>query len=272
MAFHIAVLGDLHGRIYDALQLCLAWEKKHGITLDLILQCGDFGVWPFNHRIDKATKRHAVHDIRELGFSEFLQPSPKLDALFGALKANILFVPGNHEDFEYLRECANGWEKDTIYPIDAYRRLWRLKNGRAFELTKGKETIRIAGLGGIDNSTRKKRYSSDAYIDGKHADKLMHERFDIFISHDSPKDACVQGAGSPDVTRVLKARNPAYAFFAHYGKGPHDVKIPGCSTRIYRLNDVYHGHEPKQQSIGIITWHDKTKHEFCYVSKEKNSS
>ena len=247
----IAILGDLHGKIYEALNACRQWEIKTGKQLDLILQLGDMGIWPFEERIDKATKSHLKKDPLELGFKEFYNPSERVKDVFSQLKANLLFVTGNHEDFQYLKECST---ESPIFPVEPSKRLFCLKNGQVYTFNK----LRIAGLGGLDEQNRPGRYLPEAYIHEKDAEKLLKEKFDIFISHESPKDACIQGIGSEDITRILKKCQPEYAFFAHYSTGPQTITIPGCKTKIYHLN----GFNYKKGLISVLSWEKK---EFNYA-------
>jgi len=249
----IAIFGDLHGKIFEGLSICRQWEVHTGKQLDLILQLGDMGIWPFTEKADKATRRHAKKDSGELGFQEFYTPSERVKDLFSQLQANLIFIPGNHEDFEYLKECAT---ESPIFPVEPSKRLFCLKSGGIYQFGN----LKIAGLGGIDKNNRKGKYHPAAYINEKDAEKLLNEKIDILITHESPTDACVPGKGSEDITCILRKSQPAFAFFAHYNEGPATAEITGCKTKIYHLNK-YH-HETQSISWGILSWE---KQEFEYV-------
>lgn len=64
----IALFADLHGRILLAFKLIERLQKERNIKIDLVLQCGDLGVFPTISNLDKATLRHAKRDTSELGF------------------------------------------------------------------------------------------------------------------------------------------------------------------------------------------------------------
>jgi len=54
----IAVIGDIHGKIFRLLSLCARWQEIEKKKLDLVLQAGDFGIWPDPEHLDSATRRH----------------------------------------------------------------------------------------------------------------------------------------------------------------------------------------------------------------------
>lgn len=247
----IAILGDLHGRIYEALNACRQWEIKNSKQIDIILQLGDLGVWPFPERADKATRTFAEKYSSEYGFREFHNPSERVKKLLSELKANLIFVTGNHEDFQYLAECTT---KEPVFSIEPLKRIYCLKNGQVYNF----KNIKIAGLGGLDAKNRPGKYLPEAYIQKKDAKKLLKEKFDIFISHESPKDAAIQGSGSEEITRILKKCQPEYAFFAHYREAPETITISDCKTKIHHVHAIFH---KKQTRIGILNWEKK---EFNY--------
>ena len=94
------VLGDLHGRILPAFALARAWQREHAEPLAGLLQVGDLGWFPFPHRLDRATKRHAQRDGMELGAQLVIHPSSEADALFDQpdVPGPLWFVAGNRDD------------------------------------------------------------------------------------------------------------------------------------------------------------------------------
>lgn len=90
------------------LRLCKRWEAEHGVPIDFVLQVGDFGVWPEPWLVvDEATRRFAEKDPDEISFPEYSEATEESVAFFaddGARRfsAQVFFVKGNHEDFEYL--------------------------------------------------------------------------------------------------------------------------------------------------------------------------
>ena len=67
---NIAILADVHGRILLAFKIVERYQRETGEQIDLILQCGDVGIFPQVDRLAKATRRIAEQDPTELGFAE----------------------------------------------------------------------------------------------------------------------------------------------------------------------------------------------------------
>ena len=49
----IAVFADVHGRILLAFKLVARYQRETGEHIDLILQCGDMGIFPDIATLDK---------------------------------------------------------------------------------------------------------------------------------------------------------------------------------------------------------------------------
>ncbi|XYI03622.1 metallophosphoesterase [Sorangium sp. So ce1128] len=131
----IAVLGDVHGHLTLVYQLLRRWQRETGRALDLILQVGDLGAFPPPFRLDRATKRFAESDPDELGFAAYHDGSPEADAILGPdvppdqrISADLVFIRGNHEDFEFLAEAGAGY--DAPVPVDAYDKILYLRPHR----------------------------------------------------------------------------------------------------------------------------------------------
>jgi hypothetical protein len=50
--------GDIHGAMDRLYQDVFKFEAAFGVRFDYILHVGDFGIWPDQSRIDKATRYH----------------------------------------------------------------------------------------------------------------------------------------------------------------------------------------------------------------------
>src|SRR5262245_48103138 len=125
MALTYLVFGDLHGRVLPAFRLALAWQREHGERVAGLLQVGDLVYFPDPSRLDKATRRHALHDPQELGAGQLANPGPEADALFAEpdLPEALWFTAGNHEDFEALEAVAHGGgHTPDDFPVDYYGR------------------------------------------------------------------------------------------------------------------------------------------------------
>jgi len=103
---NIAIFADVHGRILLCFKLCARWEKETGEKIDLILQCGDLGVFPDPSWLDGATKKHALKDPEEMGYYYyFTDPGKEVinasglaryrreaEAVLGMTSCNLVFV------------------------------------------------------------------------------------------------------------------------------------------------------------------------------------
>ena len=95
-----AVFGDIHGAFDEMFNACLWYEEKHNTRIDYILQTGDFGIWTEESQFDRATLKFMKDDISELGASVYIKGKKKAPI-------PVIFIPGNHEDFEIIKRCRN---------------------------------------------------------------------------------------------------------------------------------------------------------------------
>ena len=54
----ICVAGDCHGQILELYRGIQSFEEILGEDFDLVLQVGDFGIWPDAEKIDRASRNH----------------------------------------------------------------------------------------------------------------------------------------------------------------------------------------------------------------------
>ncbi len=226
----IAVFSDLHGRIFLALKLVERLQRERNIKIDLILQCGDVGIFPNLDQLDKATLKHAKHDPTELGFHRyFIKPQQGLKALFNKLAADLVCVRGNHEDHEFLNQL----EAQTGRPrfaVDCYQRIFICKTGKLQTFQIDDAHINIVGIGRIGLAAHKKISTNQKYIQlyekaaletlKKHS-KVKQEGIDILITHDSPLDFVDKGFGMSEIRDFLMSHQPIYHFFGHTGTPYH---------------------------------------------------
>lgn len=141
-----AVFGDIHGRVLLMLQLVERWQAETGGRVDAILQVGDFGAFPDVGRLDRATSRHAARDPDELGFSAMLAGASAIERiLVGTAAPPVLFIRGNHEDFDWLA----GFSRPAA--VDPWGRVTFLPDGQIadLEVQDAPAPLRVAGFGGI---------------------------------------------------------------------------------------------------------------------------
>lgn len=268
----IAVFGDLHGKILLAYKLCQRWQKEHKEKLELILQVGDLGVWPDLTKLDKATVRHIEADENELGFLDFVNGSETLDSMFLSKDSDALpdiyFIKGNHEDFDFLNTCVD--KRHTSAPIDAYRKINYIANGRAYTHAKGNEKIIVGAFGGVDKSTIQKpeRKHPDAYFTDKEIQELsLNREINILLTHHG--STTKNDVFSEKINTLRTRLSPQYHFYGHMHKEAPIIREG--STFLVQLNLLGFRKESGRlanQAFGILDWHDRDNNKFEFANDE----
>lgn len=222
----ILVFADLHGRILLCLKLAERLQRERNIQVDLILQCGDVGIFPNIQQLDKATIKHAKRDSTELGFSHyFLKRHPQATVLLEKLACDLVCVRGNHEDHEFLNQL----EAQTQLPrfaVDCYQRIFICKTGKLQTFEINKTRLNLVGIGRIGLPAHKKISTNQTYIQWyektlleklKQHPQVKQEGIDILITHDSPLDFVTPDFGMPEIHDFLMHHQPIYHFFGHTG-------------------------------------------------------
>ncbi len=259
----IAVLGDLHGHVNLALSLLVEWKKQTKRDIDGILQVGDFGVFPDPGAIDKATKKFAANDPEEMGFLDYVMRSEHGDMHFGPegnfSETDIYFIKGNHEDFEYLAQFE---QRKTPTPIDMYGHINYVANDQVFSISNDSVTSTIAGLGGLDTHTTKRRrpYHNTA----KDYTNLMTRNFDVLLTHEDFMNER-SSHGSPRLKELIDIKQPKYHFLGHIKTNQHAL-LQG-RTESYHLDDVTLAHQNQLSPYcaGILSINKDTS-SFEYIS------
>jgi hypothetical protein len=260
------VFGDLHGRVLPAFKLAQAWSREHGIALAGLLQVGDLGYFPDPGRVDKATRRHAEKDSLEWGVRLIAQPSQEADAVFAEETGPgaLWFTPGNHEDYELLKECERdaGREADS-FVVDAYGKVRCIRDGHVVELPGG---LRAGALWGIDDRAprARERIPPLGRIRTRATTTLSCARFDVLLTHESPRDAILDDSGSEEIGAVIRCARPAFAFFGHYHGTGHRVEGDFGETCVYHLSHLELRSRAEEGSVGVLTW-DGGAGEFAYL-------
>jgi hypothetical protein len=263
------IFGDLHGRILPAFRLALAWQREHGERLAGLLQVGDLGFFPDPSRLDKATKRHAEEDPLELGAQLVALRSREADTIFAEpdLPEALWFTAGNHEDHAVLDALAHGagCTRDD-YPVDFYHRVRCVRDGHVITLPGG---LRVGAMWGIDDQAPNARRKTPARgrISQRSATMLSCENFDVFLTHESPRDAMIVGSGSDAITSVIELAHPAFAFFGHYHGDTRFDPSDFAPTRVFHLHGLEfreRGGCAETNSTGVLHW-DGQNGRFEYV-------
>jgi Icc-related predicted phosphoesterase len=267
----IAFVGDVHGCVLHALGALVALQTHRGIRLDAAIQVGDLGAYPTSDRMDRPSRRFAAENPAQNDFFRLLDPPPPLSAAVRRALARtppVLFVSGNHEDFEWLTSLHEA-AGDSIVPVDPLSAFRHVECGHQ-AVVAGQ---RIAFLGRIE---------SPGYMDlddTAHASLLAAApgSVDILVTHDGPHGMCQdwRGAteGSVKLAELIEHLQPRLHVSGHYHheNGPRRYR----RTRSYALAElVYpktnrrrpHRANPEQRvapgSIGLL---DTETHAFEYI-------
>jgi hypothetical protein len=257
----IAIVGDVHGHLGLMYAILGRWQREQARSIALILQVGDLGTFLPGGELDPATKRFAARDPEELGFGEFAgnQPPPTLlDP-----RPPLVFIPGNHEDFEYLAACeARAAAASPIYSVSADGRISALRSGRVWTFQTNEERVRVAGVSGAAGLVRKNSRHERAHLreeDALALAMLGRGAFDILISHDRPDRPgdLVRGraAGSESLRLAIAEAAPRFAFHGHHNVG---VRWSLGSTEVIGLSDCGYDHRRGWRvdldGITIVEW------------------
>jgi hypothetical protein len=260
------VFGDLHGRVLPAFQLTKAWSREHGVSVTGLLQVGDLGYFPDSSRFDRATRRHAERDALEDGARLVAQPSEEADAVFAGERCPeaMWFTAGNHEDYDLLKELeSRAGRQANSFTVDAYGKVRCIRDGHVAELPGG---LRVAALWGIDDKAPRARrhIPPRARISHRGTMALGAARYDVLLTHDSPRDAVLIDNGSEEIAAVIRRAQPAFAFFGHYHSTGRQVDGDFGATRIYHLSHLELRSRAEEGSVGVLTWADGAG-EFGYL-------
>jgi hypothetical protein len=241
------VFGDLHRRVLPTFRLAQAWSREHGVALDGLLQVGDLG----DSRSDTAAGRRAGGDEADAVFADEACPRA------------LWFTAGNHEDFEVLkaRERSAGRGAES-FAVDAYGKLRCLRDGHVAGLPGG---LRVGALWGIDRDAPR-RVPPGARISRRAAAALGGARFDVLLSHESPRGAVLVDQGSEAIGAVIRSARPAFAFFGHYHRTGGRVEGDFGATRVYHLGHLELDSRAEEGSVGVLTWDEgASAGDFAYL-------
>jgi hypothetical protein len=256
----IAFVGDTHGRIVSLYSYLLAWQDRTGVTLDGVVQVGDFNV------MRGITWEGATyHDFGKLWDGEYQVPIPTWVCL------------GNHEDFGLaarwvaeperipnLRLMPDGCITDVLgvkmgavwgnFSPKSYNQPARVQRARQNVNFKGDRPKYISHIdhGAIDRlmSQVSARLipvpgpSEEDTANGYVAEFKRQVMMDVLISHDAPScfrpqfkktisdeelrhimglDTDEKLGGCPGLTQIIEKFHPAYHFFGHFHTRDEEV-------------------------------------------------
>jgi hypothetical protein len=280
---HFLIFGDLHGRVLPAFALAAAWSLAHDVPVAGLLQVGDLGYWPEAYPLDEPTRKFAEDDPTELGVRLVIEPSAAAEAVFFGPEAarvpgGLWFTAGNHECFEALEER----ERDAAREADSFRvdsdyygRLWCIRDGHVETLPGN---LRVGALWGIHGKpVMGGEKPPRAFIQRRQATALQGCRFDVLLTHDSPRGAIRRvdgreerlGEGSEEIAALLRAARPRFAFFGHRQGVGGPIQGDFGPTQVFHLSGMELGRRagneryPEKNCVGVLTWAgDESRFEY----------
>lgn len=249
----------------------MCWQLKHQEFLDGALIAGDLGCFPDSSKFDDATQRWVDRDSEEAGFSEyFTRPKRQVQSLieenedlgpYSEVRCPVLFVPGNHEDYDYLSNAKENHRdgadlKNTFY-VDCYQKFLCIDDGHTATLW-GQDgcSITIGGLWGIRFTQQGAPYQINP--EAVEQLKTTKKEIDVLLTHDAPLGIFPQ-RGSPEIAEIIRERQPDFHFFGHVE--PKDKKHcyadPDLPTESWIFEDLSFGRKMNENlagSMGVLTW------------------
>ncbi len=219
----IGMLGDAHGHVFHALAVLLQWQLRAKRRLDLIIQVGDLGVWPFPERADAATRRFGALDPGEFDWRRFIDAGEDRAEDVSLIRQQfckpILFIRGNHDDNAWLRELGGGNSKPVAAdPFDLFH---YVPDGTRLDYGG----VTMAFLGGIDVSRESPKALRNDALEAL-CDMAPGE-VDLLITHDGPlglaKNRRGEVRGPHRILTLVETLRPRYHAFGHH----HHMIGPG---------------------------------------------
>ncbi len=284
------------------------WEETHGERIVQALSVGDLGIFRSFHHMDRASQRWARKHPEELGFSKLffgfdptthkLERHPMTAEVLSRARADLHFVPGNHEDHQYLGMLWERYATSLDQPI-AVDRDWEgdaagrydedefWGHGRIHVLP---QSNCVAIPGPLDEVTWEPRYEVQvralnalrAYTMRSDWSTGRDERIDILLTHETYKWR-LEGFdrthrrddwGSGKLRDLILRAGPRYHFFGHHHRYYPEVELShdrGGVTRSVGLNQVIfqtRDSNISQGSFGILHISDPDDMRFEIVDDD----
>jgi Icc-related predicted phosphoesterase len=187
------VFGDLHGTIRAMYVRAESWSRENAQRVDLILQVGDFGVYPLPERQEpKKIEQYGPGEYAKLAAESWAAPIP------------TYFCKGNNEDYEALEQ--------PLLPGLHY-----MPDGtvRQFGAT------RVAFLGGAwSRKTYEGLQFKPKHILRDAVESLHEQQFEVLICHEAPGGLRFPGrvyaVGAPPLRALVEAKQPRLVIHGHH--------------------------------------------------------
>lgn len=231
------------------------WQIAHQEYLDGALIAGDLGLFPDLEKVDKATRKWMERDAEEAGFSRyFTRPEPGVERLFtpeygefSDVRCPIYFVPGNHEDYDFLNSKQIQTGNQPV-AVDCYGKFCCISDGSVTKVGG----LRVAGIWGIEHTVPNAPYRINPASIRK-LESMGKGQFDILLTHDTPADAHPLG-GSLQIANLIRACQPDIHLFGHIHPvdGQHEFRAPKSRTKSVILKEVSFGKELDKNLLGVM--------------------
>jgi predicted phosphodiesterase len=156
----VLVIADIHAFWNPFNQILKYLEGSY----DLVLQLGDWGLFPRPHEIFDRT--YGLKPVKS--------------------KVPILVVPGNHENYQVITDLTNKHGRKE--PIRLYKNIWFLPRGCLTQIGN-KKVLACGGAYSIDKAFRKEGISWWKEEEPNYADcqaVLSHDKVDVVAAHTIP--------------------------------------------------------------------------------------
>jgi len=238
----MTVFGDVHGRVPLLLAITRLWQEHAGKRAAAVLQVGDMGAFPDHARLDEPTARMAHHDPDELGFRDFVTGAADIRRYLGEAGASVVFIRGNHEDFDYLAAVQQP------AALDPWQRLIYLPDGHTMDIQGHGVTVRIAGFGGVPPTVEQRgrgKRERASFREAQRRAARAPRRFtleqadaafpdaaiDILLTHAGPRCPAMPFA-SPTLARLAERVHPRVHLFGHHHRVVGPTTGPGGSLLV----------------------------------------
>jgi hypothetical protein len=230
----VLVAGDWHGNRYWALNVIqrvpqlLAGQQRR-----LILQLGDFGIWP-----DDEGRRYLA----------------AVSTALGQVNAELWFIDGNHEDFTQLAQMASSALADGRVPVRPG--IYHLRRGHRWNW-HGRRWLACGGGVSLDAAIRRDGHdwwAQEEITDQQEKAIIADGAADVMVCHDCPAtvthafpppppewsqaDLARNEAHRARLQRIADAVRPAHLMHGHLHRayqrtcdcGDQPVQVTGLGT------------------------------------------
>lgn len=232
----ICITGDTHGNLQDLINR----KKPDGsewTTTDKLIICGDFG---FVFNIADESGEYA--------------DNAKLDYIAEYLPQQVLFVSGNHENFDRLYEYSDVPLYGGIAKEIRKNKIYLLKRGECYTI-EGKTFFSFGGAYSIDRGMRQEGISwwkhelpsNKEYHNATETIKKNNRQFDYIITHTCPQRLMMLMGKYVDVHDaelsgfldwIFTEVDFKQWFFGHWhtDKSYYDGKAVACYKSVYKIS------------------------------------